>query len=274
VIGARGQRDVFGRVGVVVLVLLYGVPLVYLIATSLKNRVQIFDAPASLLFHPTFSSYESVISSDLARAAANTAIIAFGTTALILVLGTPAAYWLSRNRSFLATVAVASLILLQMVPQATTVIPLFKVMALFGLIGQLLSVILADASLLLPFAVILLRPFFDAVPAELEEAASIDGASRFRVLTRIALPLVRNGLLTVGTLVWIIAWGEFLYAITFLTEEERLPLSALLARQISQFGTDWGPLMALAVLIALPVLVVFVLTERRLREGLVLGAER
>jgi len=271
---ARQHGGVWSRVGLVLLILLYGVPILYLVATSLKGRAQIFAEPASLFFSPDFSSYDQVLTSALARAIGNTAIIAFGVTTLLLVLAAPAAYWLCRSRSLLGHVAVASLILLQMVPQASTVIPLFKVLGRLNLIGDLPGLILADTALLLPFAVILLQPFFAAVPEELEEAASIDGAGRLQVFVRIMLPLTRNGLLTVGTLVWIISWGEFLYAITFLTEAKYQPLSALLAQQISQFGVDWGPLMALAVFVTLPVLVIFAATERYLREGLVLGAER
>lgn len=258
--------------GLAVVVAAYGLPLLYMVATALKARRQIFEAPASLIFSPTLSNFAELWGAQLARASLNSAIIAFGTASLVLLLATPAAYWLSRSRGPLVSAGLGSLILLQMVPQANTVIPLFRIMGRWGLLGELHSVILADAALLLPFSIILLRPFFAAISPEIEEAAEVDGASPLQVLARVSLPLARNGLLTVGTLVWIIAWGEFLYAITFLTAPGTLPLSGLLGGQITQFGIEWGRLMAMAVLVALPVLLVFIPSEGRLTEGLTLGA--
>lgn len=262
------------RIGLLALTALYGLPLAYLVATSLKTSTQLFASPAGLAFKPHLAAYRAVLNNGFFHAVLNSAIIALGTAGLVLALGTPAAYWLSRSRSRLVNVGLASLILLQMVPQATTVIPLFRIMGKWGLIGTLQSVILADTALLLPFAVIILRPFSVSVPNEIEEAARVDSSSNLRIFLSIYLPLVRNGLLTVGTLVWIIAWGEFLYAITFITSSDKLPAAGLLAQQVGQFGIDWGPLTAVAVLVTLPVLGVFVVTQRYLREGLALGSGR
>jgi multiple sugar transport system permease protein len=133
-------------------------------------------------------------------------------------------------------------------------------------------VILADTALLLPFSLLVLRPFFRAIPVALEESARIDGASTVTTFWRVVLPLARNGAMTVGTLVFILSWGEFLYAINFLLNPTDYPLSVLMVEQISGYGINWGALMALAVVTSLPILVVFVFTYRRLREGLSVGA--
>lgn len=266
------RADRLRGLGLIFVTALYGFPLVYMVATSLKTRAQVFESPANLLFTPTLAAYADLWSPALARAALNSAVIAFGTTALVLALATPAAFWLARGRGLLITLGLASLILLQMVPQANTVIPLFQIMGSLRLLDGLHSVIIADAALLTPFAIILLRPFFAAIPREVEQAAQVDGASQFQTFSRVSLPLARNGMITVGTLVWIIAWGEFLYAITFLTSAENKPLSGILGGQITQFGIEWERLMAMAVIVALPVLVVFIATERRLSEGLAVGA--
>src|SRR5699024_10609812 len=117
-----------------------------------------------------------------------------------------------------------------------------------------LGVILADTALLTPFAIILLRPFFRTVPIELEEAAAIDGTARLGTFFRIALPVARNGVATTGTIVFLLAWGEFLYAVNFFLSPGTYPLSALLAQQVSAFGIDWPGLMALPADPAVPTL--------------------
>jgi multiple sugar transport system permease protein len=124
---------------------------------------------------------------------------------------------------------------------------------------------------MLPFCILLLRPFFRAVPREVEEAAQVDGAPKWRVFASIVLPLARNGVATAGALVFLITWGEFLYAITLLFEPSTYPISALLAQQHSNWGLDWPALMALASLSALPILVVYLFTYRLLTEGVSLG---
>ena len=252
----------------------YGIPFIYLFATSLKSSVVLFDAPANLLFRPTLAGYKAVLNAELLTAMKNSTIVACGTTALVVVLAIPAAYWLSRSRNWLIDLGLSFLILLQMVPQANTVIPLFIVMADWGLIGTLKSLILADAALLLPFSIIILRPFFLSIPKEIDEAARVDGSSNTRIFFEVYLPLARNGVLTAALLVWVIAWGEFLYAITFITSSSRIPVSGLLAQQVSQYGIAWDRLMALSALVTIPVLIVFVFAQRYLREGLALGATK
>jgi multiple sugar transport system permease protein len=159
-----------------------------------------------------------------------------------------------------------------MLPQTATIIPLFQVFNAAHLLNTQLAVILADAALLAPWATLLLRPFFRSVPESLEEAAALDGASRLRTFRSVCLPLARNGAATVASLVFIISWGEFLYAINLILSPSKYPLSALLAEQVTQFTTNWPNMMAIAAVTALPVVVIFVFTYRFLRSGLALGA--
>ena len=160
----------------------------------------------------------------------------------------------------------ALVIFLQMLPQTAAVIPLYKVLGSWKLLGAIPGVVLADAALL--------RPFFLAIPLEIEEAATVDGASPWRVFARIALPLALNGTLTAGIIIFLIAWGEFLYAISFLVDPTQYPLSVLIASQLGQYGNNWPALMSIAVATGLPILVIFVVSYRRLREGLALGSAR
>jgi ABC-type glycerol-3-phosphate transport system permease component len=197
-------------------------------------------------------------------------------TAVVLALAVPAAFGLarriSRRWSIVIAVVLAALLVLQMVPQPMTVIPLYTVLASWGLLGSLGGLILADIALLLPFAIMLLRPFVLAIPPEVYEAAELDGAGRWQTFRRIAVPMLGNGIVTVLAIVFISVWGEFVYAINFLPQGVVLPVSGLLAQQSSVYSTEWNSLMALAVITSLPLLLVFLISQRRLISGLSLGA--
>lgn len=256
----------------VLLTLLYGVPLLWILLTSLKPSTLVFDRASMFVFTPTLDAYTAALTPELFTALRQSLLIAAGTTVVVLLVAVPAAYGLARTRGWLVAMLLGSLIVLQMLPQTATVIPLFQLFGTWRLLDSLAGVVLADSALLAPFAIILMRPFFRTVPIELEEAAAIDGTARLGTFLRIALPVARNGIATTATIVFLLAWGEFLYAVNFFLSPGTYPLSALLAQQVSAFGIDWPGLMALAVLTAIPILIVYTLSYRLLRDGLTVGA--
>ncbi len=260
-------------VGIVFLVAVYGIPLLWLVATSLKDNRAIFANPGGIIFKPSFHAYVEIAQEGtLGQAALNSAIISLGTTFLTLLLGVPTAYGLDRIRGAALTIGLGALVLLQMIPQTATIIPLYRVLGVWRLLGTLPGVILADTALFLPFTVLVLRPFVGGIPREIEEAAAMDGAKPATAFLRIIVPLMSNGIATAASLIFILAWGEFLYAISILTSPDTYPISALISQQISAYGASWSGLMALAVIGSLPILVVFVVAQRRLAAGLSLGA--
>jgi len=263
------------RIGAVVLLIIYGTPLYWLVSTSFKAGAEVFGGLATFVtFTPSLAAYQRVWNADLLHSAVNSLLIAAGTTLLTLALAVPAAYALARLRGFVVSAGLALVIFLQMMPQTAAVIPLYEVLGGWSLLGAIPGVVLADAALLLPFCTLLLRPFFLAIPFEIEEAATVDGASPWRVFSRIVMPLALNGTVTAGIIIFLIAWGEFLYAISFLVDPTQYPLSVLIASQLGQYGNNWPALMSIAVAAGLPILVIFVVSYRRLREGLALGSAR
>jgi multiple sugar transport system permease protein len=259
----------------IILGLVYLLPLVWIVLTSLKTNAQVLQDPNAIFFAPTIATYESVIGSGIG-AIVTSLQIGIIVTAFVLVIAVPAAFALARRItvfwSRVIAVVLAALLVLQMVPQPMTVIPLYSVLASWGILGTLPGLILADIALLLPFAIMLLRPFVLAIPPALYEAAEIDGASMFQSFRSITVPMLSNGIFTVMSVIFISAWGEFVYAINFLPEGTVLPVSALLAQQNSTYSANWNSLMALAVLTSLPLLIVFIFTQKRLISGLSLGA--
>jgi multiple sugar transport system permease protein len=256
----------------VVLTLVYGVPMLWILLTSFKRSADVFGGDNVLVFRPVLTAYGDALNSQLYEALLRSVLIATGTTVLTLAIAIPAGYGLARTRGWMTSVGLGLLIVLQMLPQTANVIPLYQIFASWGLLDSTFGVIVADTALLTPFAIILMRPFFRAVPIELEEAAAVDSASVLRTFWSVVLPVARNGAATTGTLVFLLSWGEFLYAVNFFLSPGTYPLSALLAQQVSAFGIDWPGLMALAVLTSIPVLIVYTLTYRLLRDGLTVGA--
>lgn len=269
----RVLRDWSGRAGVAVLLLLYGVPLIWIVLSSLKSNSEIFRNPAGLVFTPTFAAYQTLWQEGtIVSALGNSVLIAVSVTLLTLAISIPTAYGLDRSGGAYLSIGLGVLVLLQMIPQTASVIPLYRVLGAWQMLGTLTGLILADTALLIPFTVLILRPFVSAVPREIEEAAAIDGAGLFTIFFRIVTPLIANGAATAASVVFILSWGEFLYAVSFLTDSDTYPISALISQQISSYGITWADLMALAAVGSLPILIVFIVAQKRLASGLSLGA--
>ena len=272
----RGWKWV-ARVGATVLVLSYGIPLLWVVLTSMKTESELGQSLTSVAFTPSLSSY-SGIWGTIVQPLVHSVEISAGTVLVILVMSVLTCFGLTHIQGRAAKSVISGslglLVVLQLVPQPTAVIPIYGVLAQVHLINSIPGLILADAALQLPLSVLLLRPFLLNIPKELEEAALVDGASAVVVLRRVVLPLITNGLITVAVLIFAITWGEFIYASTFLNSQGLLPVSVVLLDQVGQLAANWNQLMALAVVTSLPLLIVFVVARRRLRDGLLLGAIR
>lgn len=271
VAAARPSTATMTRLMVALVFLVYLVPLLFVLVAAFKSNAQIANSPASLVFRPSLDGFRAILDRDLARAFGNSVQIAVEATAVTLLVGTPVAYLLARAHGRWTALVIGVLIALQMTPTATSVIPLFRILHAVHLLDLIPGVALAIAATTLPYTILLLRPFFAAVPVEVEESARMDGAGEVTIFVRIVLPLVRNGLSLIAVLLLIGSWGEFLYAVSFLTTGAKYPLSVLLVQQQGFYGTQYNNLMALALIGSLPVVVLFAFVARRLTGGLALG---
>jgi multiple sugar transport system permease protein len=256
-------------------VLVYLFPVYWMIATSVKTSGAIFASPPQVVPSPVvFSAYiEAVIENPLTiRAILNSAIIGIGTMALTLLLATPAAYALARLKLRGGALMTLLLLITQLLPAIVIATPLFVLFSRIGLLNSYPALILADTTIALPFAVIILRPFFLTVPSELEAAAKIDGCNQLSAFWRVVLPLVRPGLITVAVFAFLFSWGEFLFALSLNTNEDVQPVTVALNKFIGQYGTQWNKLMAVATTIALPIILIFASLQRYIVGGLVAGS--
>jgi len=268
----KKSRGIVRRSSKAIFAFFYGMPIIWIVLTSFKQEADVFSTQSSLFFSPTLSTYKKLLTSALFESFTNSVIIATCATVVTLLVSIPAGYALARFSNKTLAIGLTALIIFQMIPQTATIIPLFQIFNRLEMLDTLPSVILADAALLTPFAILLMRPFFRSIPFALAEASQIDGASSWQSFTKISLPLARNGIATTATLIWIISWGEFLYAVNLILSPGSYPMSAILAQQVGGFGIFWPGLMALSVLASLPVAILFIFTYRLLREGLTLGA--
>lgn len=275
----RLRSSTYGNTMLGVLILaVYLFPVYWMLATSLKSFKAIFAVPPQLVpLPPQITPYiEAVITNQfMLRAILNSTIISVSTLVLTLLLAAPAAYALARRRLRFTVVVVFILLLSQMVPTILLAGPLFVIFSQIGLVDSYASLILADTTTVaLPFAIIILRPFFLSIPEDLEDAAMVDGCTRLGAFWRIVLPLVRPGLITVGTFAFLLTWGEFVYGLTLTTSEQLQPVTVALNELQGQYSTRWNNLMAASTAVSLPIIVIFVSLQRFIVGGLTAGATK
>jgi multiple sugar transport system permease protein len=261
----------------ILIVIVFLFPVFWMVSTSLKSPAAIFATPPTLIPTPlVFDAYRDAVAGDPAvvRAIGTSLVISVGTMLLTLVLAAPAAYGLARLRLPGGALVLLLLLITQLLPSIVIAGPLFVLFTRLHLVNSYQALILADTTLTLPFAVIILRPFFLSVPRDLEAAALVDGATRWGSFFRITLPLVRAGLVTVAAFSFLFAWGEFVFALSLTTSEDFQPVTVALNRLIGQYGTQWNSLMAISTTVALPIIAVFAGLQRFIVGGLTTGATR
>jgi N,N'-diacetylchitobiose transport system permease protein len=202
----------------------------------------------------------------------NSLVVALATVVVSAVLALLASVAVSRFRFRFRTSVLVLVLVVQMVPLEALVIPLFIQAKNLGLLNHLLGLVVVYVAFSLPFAIWTLRGFVSAVPPELEEAAYVDGASWPRMFWSVLLPLVAPGLVATSVFSFITAWNEFVFAITFMNDQDSYTVAAGLRQFFTQYGTNWGAVMAGSTIITVPVMLFFVIVQRRLSEGLVAGA--
>ncbi|WP_342363672.1 carbohydrate ABC transporter permease [Terrarubrum flagellatum] len=253
---------------------LYLFPVYWMYASSLKASFELNATKPTLLPQaPTFAAYAWIfVRENVGRYMTNSVIIASAVTALTLLLATGAAYSLSRFRTLWMDAVLVGIMVSQVLPPALLATPMFVIFKQLSLVNTQIAVILATATKTLPFAVIMLRTTFAQIPTELEEAARVDGCNRVSAFLRVSLPLARAGYVVVGTLVFLQAYGEFVYPVSLVNRNELQPATVGLYGFVGADYSDWGNAMAFASVIVTPVVLIFVALQRRIISGLTAGA--
>jgi len=257
-----------------VLVLLVLVPFVWVLASSLKPTSEIFSVPVRLLPRsPTLAAYQEALGMGaFRRYFLNSTLLSSVTVLLNLALGAPAAFAFARLRFRFRRALLLSVLATQLFPAAMLVIPLYIIWGLLNLFNTYLALVLTYLVFSLPLTIWMLTAFFRQVPVEIEEAARIDGCSRLGAFWRVILPLTRPGMVVVAIYAAVMIWQEFLFAASFTSSDEVRPLSVGLFLFIGEYSVQWNLLMASAVVLSLPVVLVFLLLQRYFIQGIAAGA--
>lgn len=257
---------------VIVAVMLF--PVYWMVLTSARTEADAARTPPALLpTHLDFTAYSRAVvhNGTIGHAIVNSVVIATGTMLLTLLLAVPAGYVLARRRVRGISLALLILLVAQLLPGIAVATPLFIIFKRLELLNSYLGLILADATLTVPFAILVLRPFFVRIPRDLEAAALVDGCRPLGAFLRVVLPVSRAGVVTVAALSFLLAWGEFLFALSLTTTNDIQPLTVALAMFSSSTGTPWNQVMAVATVVAVPIVLVFIGLQRFIVGGLTIG---
>jgi multiple sugar transport system permease protein len=267
--GIGGWADTI--VGVVIIAI-FLFPLYWMVNISLQpGRDLVRIPPEWFPVDATLVAYRNAIAIEGHHLVVSL-IISLGTAALSLAVATPAAFAMAQLRIRFSRPVLFALLIGQMVPSIVMANAMFKVMTGLHLINSLLALILADSTLAVPFAVLILRAFMVSVPSELLEAAYVDGASRLRSLWSVVLPVSRNAMITAGLFAFLFAWGDFLFGLTLTTTDSNIPVTVGMYRFIGVYTTDWNSVMATGVIASIPAAILLVIAQRYVAAGVTGGA--
>jgi trehalose/maltose transport system permease protein len=271
----RSRLASVGLLLAVVAIVLYTVfPFYYAVITSLKTGSALFRVDY-FPFDWSLQNYVTVFQQQpFGRNISNSVAVAVAVVVLSLLLATLAAYALSRVAFRGRGLLLGTILAVSMFPQVAVLSGMFELIRTLGLYNNLLGLVFAYLIFTLPFTVWVLTTFMRELPRELEEAAIVDGASAWTIVTRIFLPLLWPAMVTTGLLAFIQAWNEFLFALTFtLTDSQRtVPVAIALISGGSQYELPWGNIMAASVIVTLPVVALVLIFQRRIVAGLTAGA--
>jgi multiple sugar transport system permease protein len=252
----------------------YLFPIYWMVTASFKTQADIRAVPPQLVpTAPDLTTWRDRIFSDprVLHYVTNSFIVATGTMLLTVLLAAPAAYALARfrlrGRGFIMFFCLSSL----MFPAIMLATPLFVIFNRLELTDTYLGLILADSTLALPYAIVLLRPTFAKIPAEYTEAALIDGCSPLRAFTSIVLPLAKAGVATVAVLSFLWGWGDLVFALTLVNDDAKRPVTTGLWAFFGANTADWGGAMAFSTVAMLPPLLIFLLSQRLVVAGVGAG---
>lgn len=251
-------------------------PFCWMALSSVKPLQELYSVPPTWLPRNfSLENYTNVLfSSNIPRYFLNSVIISLGATTISILLAALAAYGFARFKFAGRNGLQATILISQLLPTATILVPLYIILGRLGLINSYAGLILVYLINTLPLCIWMLIGYFRSIPYEIEEAALVDGASRLTILFRIVLPLAVPGIISTVVYCFVSTWNEFIFALVFATDSRVKTLPIGLAEFTSEFNTDWGAVMAASMVMTLPIVVLFFGIQRLFVGGLTAGAAK
>ncbi len=257
-----------------ILALVFALPYIHMLITALKPLDEVLTIPTT--YTPTTWAWDNFTGVwkeiPLATFIKSSLIISLAATVIVISIAVPAAYYAARHNFRGKSLFLLLVLTTQMFSPTSLVIGIFREIVKFDLVDTYLSLILVYSAFNLAFSIWILTSFFKSIPVEVEEAASIDGCGRVRILTRVVLPLAIPGIVTAFIFTFIAAWNEFVIALTLTSSPEREPLTVGLTSLIGQYQVQWNYLFAGSLIAIVPVVILFISIEKWLVGGLTAGS--
>ena len=249
------------------------VPILWISMAAFKTHVDVYQL--KVFFTPTFENFETVFQSpyDLHKKLFNSTIVAFVTVLIAIPLATLAAYSFSRFRLRGERIMFVMILATQFVPAVVIVLPFFIMFRDIGILDTRIGLIIVNLSIVMPFAVWMIKGFIDGIPIDTEESALVDGSTRLQVIRNIVLPMAGPGIITAAIFCFIIAWNDFLFAL-ILTTNKAVTLPVGLALFKAEEGDLWNLLAAAGIIIMVPMFVLALIIQKHFVQGLTMGAVR
>lgn len=249
------------------------VPIVWIAMAAFKTHVDVYQL--KLFFAPTLENFATVFQAPyhLEQKLLNSTIVAFVTVLLAIPIATCAAYSFSRFTLKGQTVLLVMILATQFVPAVVIVLPFFVMFRDIGLLDTRIGLILVNLSIVMPFAIWMIKGFIDGIPMDTEEAALVDGSTRMQVIRNIVLPMAAPGIVTAAIFCFIIGWNEFLFAL-ILTSKDAVTLPIGLALFKAEEGDLWNLLAAAGIIIMVPMFVLALIIQKHFVQGMTMGAVR
>ncbi len=273
-------RQLIGRIGLYVALLFFLVwvvfPFYWMVATSVRPNAELYSRNVTLLPQEfTLDHYRTELDRfQFGVRLRNSIVVASATTVLTMAVSSLGAFSVTRLRYRGRAAIARSILFVYLIPGSLLFIPLYIIVSSMGLTNTLLSLIVTYLTFSIPFCTWMLMGYFRNIPKDMEEAAMIDGCTRFQTFYKILLPLAAPGLVAAGIFAFTLSWNEFLFALIFITSSQLQTVPVGLASHIVADIYMWGPLMAGSTMAAIPVIILYMLAQRALVQGLFAGSVR
>ncbi|MCR4777817.1 MAG: carbohydrate ABC transporter permease [Lachnospiraceae bacterium] len=269
------QNILFNILSIIVAFLLL-FPVFWMLITSFKTEVEIFRIPPTFYPHVlNLKSYAAQVETgdfNMFKSFGNSFVISTGAMLIAVLLAVPASYAIAKYRFAGRKAVLLGFLVSQMLPVSVLLTPMFIMFKHFHVYNTWFSAILADATIGIPFSVLILKNYFAAIPKALEEAAYIDGCNRFGAFMRVLVPVAKPGVVVCAIFSFLYAWGDLAYGMTFIINQQKRPITAGIFNFMGQYGTKWSYLSAFAIVTIIPVAIIFIFMQKYIIAGMTNGA--
>ena len=272
---SRGENSLYCGISVIFLCVLM-FPIYWMLVTSLKTEMEIFHIPPTFwpqkLNTRTYAAQLDIGDFNMFRSFGNSLVISFGAMIISVILAVPASYGIAKYRFKGKRSMILGFLITQMLPVSVLLTPLFIIFKNMNVYNTAWSAIFADATIGIPFSILILKNYFASIPNELEDAAYIDGCNKFVAFIRVLVPIAKTGVVVCGVFSFLYAWGDLAYGMTFIIDQQRRPITAGIFNFLGQYGTKSSYLSAFAIVTIIPVALIFIFMQKYIISGMTSGS--